>query len=253
MLRSKSSALVIGVGTALALLAGTATASADTDVLSLGEQAKMRVLKDNKALHRDAPGPVGHRYSYATTSARWSVLSTDPSYYLDTTLQLFDDKSMTQLLGQSDYGSWQVEFLAVDSTHRALDTVYPRVTSPHKYYDYNIEQVQGFSTVLNGSYAIPMGTDTATVRDTLMMAGETYRFTLIPGQYMQGSMFIMGSDSSQPSTWVRSRAQSLKHGTAEINQPVVFDFTAPRTDIYGLVIVNENSEGTFTLIRAPLS
>lgn len=253
MLRSKPAVMLTGIGVALALLTTGSPASADTEVTPLGEQAKIRVLKDNKSVYRDAPGAAGHRYSYATTSARWSVVSTQPDQYLDTDLQLFDNESMTQLLGQSTYGSWTVDFVAVDSTHRALDTVYPRVTSTHKYYDYNIEQVQGFATVIDGGYAIPMGTDTATVRDTPMTAGKTYRFTLIPGQYMQGSMFIMGSDSAQPTTWVQSRAQNLKYGWAEINQPIVFDFTAPRTDVYGLVIVNENSQGTFTLIRTPLS
>ena len=253
MLRSKSTAIVIGVGTTLALLAGTAPASAETDVLSVGEQAKIKVLKDGKTIFRSAPGPNGHRYSYTSTSPRWSVLAVDDAYSLDTTLQLFANKAQSQLLGTSAYGTTAVEFLTVDSNHRQPAYYYPRVSSPYKYYDYQVQQVQGSGIVLDGSYGIPMGDGIAAVRDTLMQAGKTYRFTLIPGQYMQGSLYVMGSDQADPTTWIQSRAQSLKGATAGINDPIVFDFTAPRTDMYGLVFLNEGSPGTFTLIRAPLA
>jgi len=111
MLRFTPAVMLTSVGVALALLAGAAPASADTDLRSLGEQSKIKVLQDGTAVFRAAPGPNGHRYSYVTTSARWSVIATEPQWSLDTTLQLFDDKSMTQLLGQSTYGSDMVDFV----------------------------------------------------------------------------------------------------------------------------------------------
>ncbi len=258
MLRSKSTAMLSLLGLALgALLATAPLASADaTDVQSVGAHAKIIPLKDGKSLVRDAPGSKGDRFSYTTTTTAWSVLAVDPEDYLDTTLQLWDDKAQSNLLGTSDYSHGTLEFIAVDSGHRALDWYHPRVSSPTKFYDYRIQQVQSSGFVVDGQQTVPMPKyGQVTVRDTLLLAGKTYRFILIPapGEYMAGSMFLMGSDPSAPNSWIQPREQSLKQGVGAINQPVIFDFTAPRTDRYGLVIASQGGTGTFVLQRLPLS
>lgn len=256
MLRSKSTVLLSLVGLAFgALLATAPVASADaTDMQSVGKQAKFIPLKDGKSLVRDAPGSKGDRFSYTTTTAAWSVLAVDPEDYLDTTVQLWDDKAQTKLLGTSSYGLGGLGFIAVDSGHRALDYYYPRVSSPTEFYDYRIQQVQSAGFVVDGAQVVPMPKyGQVTVRDTLLFAGKTYRFVLTPGAYMAGTMALVGSDPSDPGSWIQPREQSLKQVVGAVNQTVYFDFTAPRTDRYGLVIASQASgEGTFILQRLPL-
>jgi hypothetical protein len=86
-----------------------------------------------------------------------------------------------------------------------------------------------------------------------MEAGKTYRFTLSPGTaLMDGDLFLMDSLAGTPSTWVKSRAQSLDSAFAAAGSPVVLTITATRTDWYGLVIMRQGVEGTYDLARTTL-
>lgn len=219
-----------------------------------GDEAKPTKLKDGVAQFHAVPGPEGDKYRYETTATRWSVVAVDPMSDTDLELRLYGDKGEDELLGSSLLATGVADFVAVDSSHRELDRYFPRVDTAVGDGVYDVQLAQSSQLLLDAPQVAPM-VDGAIVdvRDTLLMAGKTYRFTVFPGSgLMAADVLLMDSLPLSPDTWVRSRSQAVKQVKGLLGKPVSFDFTAPRTDFYGLVIMRQGVEGTYQVLRQTL-
>lgn len=158
------------------------------------------------------------------------------------------------LLGSSLLTAGVTDFIAVDSNHRAFDRYFPRVDTHSGSGNYDVQLAQGDDALGLAPQEVDMtNNEIVAVRDTYLEAGETYRFTLTPGSaLMDGDLFLMDSLPLTPATWVKSRAQRVDSGTGPAGSPVVMEFTAPRDDVYGVVIVREGLFGTYDLVKVEL-
>jgi len=216
------------------------------------EDAKPTRLKNYQVRFQPVPGPEGDKYKYRTTTKYWSVVATSPTSTADTELRLYGDRKEDELLGTSFLGAGATDFVAVDSNHRELDTYFPRVDTASGSGTYDIQLAQGSDSLGVPTQEIDMtDNEIVAVRDTYLVAGETYRFTLTPGSaLMDGDLFLMDSLPLTPDTWVKSRSMSLDSGFAPAGSPVVMELVAPRSDWYGVVIVREGVFGTYDLTRS---
>ena len=195
-----------------------------------------------------------HDYRFKTTVNYWSVVAAWSPTTGNADLQLFGDKRHTQLLNYSGWGAWGLtDFVAVDSNHRPFGTYFPRVDSDGGTGSYYVEVAEGAAQLGSGSVQVPMGSgDIVAVRDTYLVAGTTYTFTLEPGSASQdGDMFLMQSIADASGSWTQSRAQAKATAAAKgAGQTETFQFTPTVSDWYGLVIINELLGGAFTLTRS---
>jgi hypothetical protein len=235
-------------GTALAL-AMLAAGPAQAEIT-----AKPTRLKDGVEQSHPTPPPTGHMYKYTTSSSSWSVIGIDSPSSIDVDLRLYGDKGEDELVGTSFASAGVADFIAVDSHHRALDTYFPRVDSVSGTGGYDVQLAQGTVTLGTVPQKVAMLDDQIfVVRDTFMEAGKTYRFTLTPGSsLMDADVFLMDSLPLTSGTWVKSRSQAMRVGTAAAGQPVVMEVVAPRSDWYGLVISRQGVVGTYDLVRTTL-
>jgi hypothetical protein len=195
---------------------------------------------------------TAHDYRYKTTVNYWSAVVAWSPNAGDVDLALYDDKAHTQLLENSAWGSGMTDFVAVDSNQRAMGTYFPRIRTASGTGSYYVEFAEGADQLGAGVHQLPMASsDIVAVRDTYLLAGHTYTFTLEPGSLSQdGDMFLMQSNSGVPDTWVQGRSDAVASASGKgAGQTETFQFTPAVTDWYGLVIINELQGGTFTLTR----
>jgi hypothetical protein len=250
MIARKPLALIVAAASvAAALLVGPA-AHADT---SLADAARILRLEAYESRSRVLPEPgKSHNYRFDTTPAFWSVVAAWSPPTGDVDLRLYDDKARTQLLGQSTFGTAQTDFIAVDGNHRPAGSYFPSVNRYGGTGTYFVEFAQGLRTLGSSPASVPMAIDDiVAVFDAYLVAGVTYTITLTPDNAAQdGDLFLVGSSSADPSTWVRSRNSSLASSTSHgVGQAESFSFTPSVSDYYGVVVVNEAAGGTFTLTR----
>ena len=205
-------------------------------------------------LQRTRPQPTPpHNFRFDTTNRFWSAVALRyPTANYD--LELYNNSSMNTLLGASSQAAQTVDFVAVDSNHRAIGAYYPRVLlgpGPGQLNAYSLELAAGASLVQpGGTYPVAMNAgDIVTVRDVTLTAGVPIVFHLEPGNSSQDAeLFLMDSDPAQSATFVRTRAQAVRAGTsAGPGQQEQFFYTPTTTDRYGIVIVNKAGAGTYTL------
>lgn len=219
------------------------------------ETAKPSKLKANQEQSHPVPPATGHKYKYVTKTSYWSVIGTDTTTGIDVDLRLYGDKGEDELLGTSFLGAGATDFIAVDSNHRQLDTYFPRIDAVSDVGGgYDIQFAEGATTLGSAPQDVPMlSNELFAVRDTFLEAGKTYRFTLSPGTgLMDADVYLMDSLPLSPGTWVKSRSQAIKVGTAAAGAPVIMQFTASRSDWYGLVISRQGVNGTYDLVRTTL-
>lgn len=245
MSRRIAATALTGAALVLSLLAAAVPAQATED-------AKPTRLKAYQELFLAVPEPEveKHKFKYTARTTYWSVVATSP-VTADTDLRLFSDRPQTDQIGHSLVSGNVTDFIAVDSNHRPLAQYFPRVETHSGNGAYSVQLAQGTDTVGATPAEVEMkSNEIVAVRDTLLTAGETYRFTLTPGSaLMDADIFLMDSLPLTPDTWVKSRVESLHSGHAPAGEPVVMQFVAPRTDWYGLVIVREGVNGTYDLVR----
>ncbi|MGH2819642.1 MAG: hypothetical protein ACRDJ5_03200 [Actinomycetota bacterium] len=205
-------------------------------------------LGNYSELVRPAPNP--HNYSYNTTSGFWSVVALRPDS-ADYDLDLYDDFGQTSLLGSSVFGGNTIDFMAVDSNHRALGDYFPRARVFSGSGNYRIELAQGSNIIGPGTQSMFMDSnDVVMVRDLFLNAGQEVAIKAQPSNGGQDpELLLMGSDGANSATWVRSRGQAV--AGASIAGPggaEQFTFTAPAADWYGLVLLNKAGSGNYNVI-----
>lgn len=234
---------------ALTMLVTGGVAQAD-DSAGAGDAAKLARLKDGVAQFHGVPGPEGDMYRFRTTVTRWSVVAIDPASDTDLELRLYGDKGEDELLGTSFLSTGVADFIAIDSAHRALDTYFPRVDTVVGDGIYDVQLAQSAQVLLDGPQVAPMlDGEIVDVRDTLLFAGKTYRFTVFPGSGLMAADVLLMDSPGSPADSVRSRSEAVDQAKGVLGKPVTFDYTAPRTDTYGLVIMRQGVSGTYHVLR----
>jgi hypothetical protein len=244
----RTTQVLTGSVLALAMAAGSAPAQATED-------AKPTKLVSGQEQSHAVPGPTGHMYKYTTTTKYWSVIGTDTTTGIDVDLRLYGDKGEDELLAASVYGQGAVDFIAVDSNHRELDTYFPRIDAVSDVGGGYDIQFAGSGIVLTTQpqEVAMVSNELFAVRDTFLEACKTYRFVLSPGTgLMDADLFLMASSASSESSWVTTRSSAVDTGAANPGAPVIMEYTAPRSDWYGLVISRAGVNGTYDLVRTTL-
>jgi hypothetical protein len=251
MITSRTGRIVVGVGGTLALLAGAVGPAAAEDLDPDGVTAKTPLV-DYVQQVREFPGPQGHKYKYATTWDFWSVVAIETNGAAgDVDLQLYDDKTMTQLLETSGYGQTHTDFIAVDSDHRPQGSYFPKVNAFSGTGSYIIELAQGNDVLSSATQTIATTVrDVVFVRDTYLEAGETYYFSATPTSNVDVGLFLMASDPTDEDTWVQPRFQAAKSDVSDPAGVVErISFKPTISQWYGVVVTTQGGDGSFQLRR----
>ncbi|MGH9244371.1 MAG: CARDB domain-containing protein [Acidimicrobiales bacterium] len=196
------------------------------------------------------PTPTPHSFSYNTGSVYWSVVAVRPPAGADYDLALYDDFAQTAFLESSAYGGATVDFVAVDSNHRALGDYYPRAYVYSGSGNYQVELAQGSNQLNLGSETVTMGADDVVlVRDASLAGGVPTYVRVVPANSGQDpELFVMDSDPATSATWTRNRSEALASATG--NGPghdEALSFTPSASDWHGLVLINKAGSGGYTL------
>lgn len=196
------------------------------------------------------PTPTPHNYSYGTSSIYWSAVAVRPPAGADYDLTLYDDVGQTVNIGGSAFGGSTIDFVTVDSNHRALGDYYPRAYMYSGTGNYQTELAQGSVQLNSGSQTVFMGTnDVILIRDSIQAAGVPTFFRVVPSNGTQDpELFLMQSDGANSATWVRSRGTAVASSSAgAAGVAEGFSYTPPASDWYGLVLTNKAGSGNYTL------
>jgi hypothetical protein len=88
-------------------------------------------------------------------------------------------------------------------------------------------------------------------RDTALAAGTPTTISLTPLNGQECELFLLFSDPANPTSWVQGRAAAVASSTAA--GPGAFQqitFTPTVTAWYGVVVVNKDGSGSYTLTRS---
>lgn len=196
------------------------------------------------------PTPVPHNYRFDTSSLDWSLVAARPPSGSDYDLDLFDDSSQGVLLDSSTFGGSLIDFVAVDSNHRALGDYYPRVRVFNGSGNYLVEYVGSTGSLGSGTSSVSLlSNDLAAVRDISLTAGVPVGIRVVPTNGGQNAdLALMDSDPATAATWVRGRfdavATSSSGGAGATEQLL---YTPAASDTFGFVLVNGAGSGSYTL------
>jgi len=240
-------------------------------------------LADYGELTRDFTklgSPFPHNYRYASNTYYWSVVATRPQNGVDAggtgvdvDLKLYDDANLTTRLAFSAGGGSVIDFVAVDSNHRAVgDDYYPQTNlfdDGPGLTGYRIELAQGSGKLEPGwpgaslQNVTMQPADVVAVRDVYLHAGKPTRISVTPTNANQNAeIFLMGSDPADPGTWVRRRGTAVAGSTGgKAGEDESITYTPPRDGWYGFVLLNaldpatdlDGGGGTYTVIREDLA
>jgi|GEM_PF-3253349 len=196
-------------------------------------------------------------FSFSQTVRYWTAAAVNPDSGDDKDMAVYaDPDGVTTPLANSQYANG-TDFVVGDFNHMSNGTFYPRVTSGLAYGTYTVEWDDGrdtfpFSTDVNGSVGGGSG-DCGLIRiwDIPLTAGSSYQFTLTKS----GTARIKAALFENPGSgayWVGRAGAVFEKFAPE----TPFVYTAPTTDLYGVVVFN-NSEGglsgTYTLRVDPVT
>jgi hypothetical protein len=248
-----------GLATAAAVLVSVTSvpAFADTPTTASAPPVAngLTALGDNEPLLLPVPIGTKDEFAFETRTIFWSVIAISPDNRKgDVNLEIYDDADHKTLLKDSTRGSTQTDFVAIDSNHRPLGAYYARAYLKNEtgIGNYRIEYAQGESIFDENAEQIPMAaTDLVTVRDTFLLAGHTYQISAAPStQEQDPSLFLMWSRPKTENTWYRSRNNAVMAASAGIaGVTETITFTPEVSDWYGVVLVYEAGDGTYTLQR----
>jgi hypothetical protein len=184
-------------------------------------------------------------YSATTGHPYWSVVAVYPPADQDYDLGVYDNAG--HQLASSAYGTGTVDFVAIDSNHRALGTYQVSVTGfAGATGQYRIELADPGTilpksgTVCCGEEYVFTNGDFIEINDVYLTAGSEYGL----GNSFQGELFLMGDNPVDSSTWVRSRANAVAY-----TSPVPGGaygcalYRAPRSGWYGLISIDDPPPG----------
>ncbi|MGN9814620.1 hypothetical protein ACTMUQ_04650 [Streptomyces sp. SD11] len=200
---------------------------------------------------RPTPNPPGrHNYRYDTAFRFWSVVALRPGANDDYELELYDDRAMTQRLGQSLSGRGATDFVAVDSNvnNRELGDYYPRVTHNFGADPYVIEVADGGKLLpLTGDQRTMGANDLVEVWDTCTDAKRS--ITVTPSGATQDAELYVVASRPGPDTSVIGRQQILAGSVSGgAGAPESVEFTPPAgLDCFGVILINKSGSGTYSL------
>jgi hypothetical protein len=187
-------------------------------------------------------------FDFNTTSTYWSVVGvySDSDYDLDLS-------GSGSPLGSSAYGSARTDFIAIDSNsaRRPLGAYQATVRRYSGTNPFAAEQMQGrFVTTLptpaNDGVSGPgdpdiaiVGIDTGRVvriTDIYLTAGQSF---WVKKTDVDSDFFLLESDPSTPSTWVRSRGDAVSSADARVVDGCTI-YTARFTGWHATVMVNNS-------------
>ena len=123
--------------------------------------------------------PSPHNYSYNTGSIYWSGVAIRGTN--DNDLVVYDDAAQTAPLASSAYGGTTIDYVLVDSNHRALGDYYPRANLWSGSGSYNIEWAGNANTLPEGSTSLSFGSgDVIQMRDVSVGGGVTNYVRVVP-------------------------------------------------------------------------
>ena len=195
---------------------------------------------------------VPHNYSFSTSTPYWSVVAVRPTGTNDADLRVYDDYNQTVFLKGSTYGGTETDFVAIDSNRLAYGDFYPRINQYSGTGGYKTVLAQGSSTLPVGTTSVSMpASNIVVVKDVYLTAGVATTIRVSPSAGTQdAAVYLMGSTSGVPSTYVQSRSAAVK--TAAANGPGVAEtltYTPTASGWYGFVLVNKAGSGTYTVVN----
>ena len=195
---------------------------------------------------------VPHNYSFSTSTPYWSVVAVRPTGTNDVDLRVYDDYNQSVFLKGSTYGGVETDFVAIDSNRLAYGDFYPRINQYSGTGGYKTVLAQGSSTLPVGTTLVSMpASNIVIVKDVYLTAGVATTIKVTPSAGTQdAAVYLMGSTSGVPSTYVQSRSAAVK--TAAANGPGVAEtltYTPTASGWYGFVLVNKAGGGTYTVVN----
>jgi hypothetical protein len=251
MITSRASKIAVAAAVTAALLAGIAGPATADDLGADGVTGKTPLV-DYVQQVREFPATKAHKYRYSTTWDFWSVVAVETNGAAgDVDLDLYDDASMTQLLELSDYGVGVTDFVAVDTDHRPPGSYFPKVRAFSGTGAYVIELAQGDDVLDSTMQTIPTTVrDVVYVRDTYLVADETYYFSATPTSNVDVGIFLMASDPVDSETWVQRRSDAA---SSDVSGPAGeaerISFRPTISQWYGVVVTTQGGDGSFQLRR----
>jgi hypothetical protein len=232
-----------------------ASAGAPTTNSTHSASKEAGALTDNEPLLLPVPDGTEDDFTIETKTVFWSVIAVSPDNRKgDVNLSLYSDEAHKKLIKDSTRGTTQTDFIAIDSNHNPLGQFYVQtyLKKGTGIGNYRIEYAQGESIFDEDVEEIPMAaTDLVVVRDTFLLADHTYQITVVPStQEQDPSLFLMWSRPKTENTWYRSRNNAImaaSAGVAGVTETITF--TPEVSDWYGVVLINEAGDGTYTLSR----
>ncbi|WP_320784547.1 hypothetical protein [Streptomyces sp. CRN 30] len=200
---------------------------------------------------RPSPNPPGHHnYRYDTKFRFWSVVAVRAGTGTDYDLELYDDRNMTQKLGDSLSGVGFTDFVAVDSNvdNRELGDYYPRVTHRVGGGEYTVEVSDtGKILPLTGDSRTMGADDVVEVWDTCTDTPQT--ITVTPSDAGQDAeLYLVDSDPGAGTSSVKGRQDILTGSvTGDPGEPETVTLTPSGLDCYGVVLINRAGSGTYSL------
>lgn len=196
-----------------------------------------------------APNP--HNDTITETATAWSAVAVRPPATADYDVKLFDQATLTGLLAATSGGTGRIDYVAIDSNHRAKGADYPQVSRAAGSGSYTVEWAQG-SSLGDGTFPVTMSaTDVVRVFNTALVAGTTTFFRVVPGNGTQDpELLLHDSDPATASTWTQGRQSALRSSIAAgQGLPESFSLNPFVGDTMGLVLANKAGSGTYTLYR----
>ncbi|WP_210590491.1 hypothetical protein [Streptomyces sp. GESEQ-35] len=200
---------------------------------------------------RPSPNPPGHHnYHYDTKFRFWSVVAVRAGTSTDYDLELYDDRNMTQQLGDSLSGVGFTDFVAVDSNvgNRELDDYYPRVTHRVGGGEYTVEVSDtGKLLPLAGDTRAMGADDVVEIWDTCTSTPQT--ITVTPSDAGQDAeLYIVASEPGPGTSSVKGRQDILTGSvTGGPGETETVTLTPSSLDCYGVVLINRAGSGTYSL------
>ena len=188
--------------------------------------------------------------SFAQATNYWCAVGIRPAPLDDWDLTVNDGTGavptcVSTQLAASVQGAGIVDFVVGDFNHNPQKTYWPQVYPYAAANPATVEWDDDSNLLAVNDYGTKRSTDASDVLecwDVFLEAGKTYTFSLGVTGATAASLFLFRNPANAPLWLPRSMAEFALAGTS-IGASVTY--TAPATDFYGVVVVNENG-GTGT-------
>ena len=193
--------------------------------------------------------PSPHNYSYNTGSIYWSGVAIRGNN--DNDLVVYDDAAQTTALASSAYAGSTIDYVLVDSNHRALGDYYPRAQLWSGSGPYDIEWAGNANTLPEGTASLSFGSgDVIQMRDVSVTGGVINYVRVVPSAGLDVEVLAHVSNSATPSSLVQPRSSNAATGSsAGAGGAESIQYSAPVSDWTALVVLNRGGSGNATVYR----